>query len=612
MLRTLFLLRALLLVCCGSFFVGTSAAAVRLPPGLASIAIGAEVSVLEDAGGHLSLEDVKRREAEFKSLPAQGDAAINFGYSSSVWWLRFTLEAPPPPRDMLLEVAFPTLDRVDFFGPGGEQLSAGDRLPFSMRQVAHRNLVFPVHLADAGPATVWLRVQSEGTVTVPLRLWQAEAFWQDSHTRYAVHALFFGMLLALALYNLLQWAVLRDRAYLTYVLFVAGMVVGQLSLSGMGGEFLWPDWPAWGHLAFPVGFAAAGLSGALFTRDFLETRRTMPRLDGAVVGLAVLFALCMLIPLLASYRLAAILNTLAGASFSLLALLAGIRRWRHGAPGARSFTLAWAMLLLGALVFGLRNINFLPSTFVSFQAMQMGSTLVMLFLSFALADRVNGLQREHDAIQNEVLNSKQQLVGDLHRSVASLEQRVAERTGELDMANAQLREHRRELQDLAHTDALTGLANRLLFDARLQQSMQQVRRGHGQIALLRVELDGFQAINDRYGKAIGAELLRNMSDRLRTAVREVDTVARLDSEQFAIVLTAVASNADAERVAEKLVGNLGAPIRVLGMLLDVNASIGIAQFSGGDISLAELLRRADWAKSAAKQAGSGCYRVFAA
>lgn len=603
----------LLLLCCWLCHIGTGLAAVRLGPGVVSIDPASQVSIFEDTEGRLTLADVQRRGNEFRPALLKGDEAINFGYSSSAWWLRVEIERDSAaPRDWLLEVSFPTLDSIEYFGPDGAHLATGDRLPFARRPLPHRNFVFPVHLPEAGAGTVWLRVVSEGTLTVPLRLWQVGSFWTDSQAGYAVLSVYFGMLLALALYNLLLWFSLRDHNYLTYVLFAACMAVGQLSLNGLGNQFFWPDWPVWGNLAFIIGFAAAGLFGALFTRGFLEMRRNLPRLDGVVIGLAALFAVCILAVLVVPYRLAAILLSLTGVTFAVVAVLAGLRCWRAGQPGARNFLLAWTVLLLGVAVVALRNLNLLPTTFFSFYAMQMGSALEMLLLSFALADRINGLRREKDAAQNEALATKQQLVGALQRSEASLERRVAERTAELEETNARLRENERQLQALAHTDTLTGLANRLLFDARLEQSMQQARRSHGQIALLLVDLDHFKPINDRYGHAIGDEVLRCAAERFHAAVREVDTVARLGGDEFAIVLAAIGGTADAERMADKIVAALREPMRVLGMPLEVTGSVGVAMFSGGDLSSAELLRRADSAMYAAKEAGRGCYRVFSA
>lgn len=585
---------------------------MRLTQDSRSVALGPHVSVLEDPGGLLALADVKRRQNLFQPLGLRDDAAINFGYSSSTWWLRVELAADPSAtHDWLLEVAFPTLDSVEYFGPSGERMVAGDHLPFASRPLLHRNFVFPVHLDETGVGTIWLRVASEGTLTVPLRLWRQSAFWQESMASYALLSLYFGMLLALALYNLLLWISLRDRNYLTYVLFATSMAVGQLSLNGLGNQFLWPDWPAWGDLAFSTGFAATGLFGALFTRGFLETRRNLPRLDGAIIGLAGLFAVCAVAPLLAPYRLAAILTSLTGVTFSLVAVLAAIRCWRAGQPGARIFLLAWTALLAGVVVVGLRNLNLLPTTFLSFYAIQIGSALEMVLLSFALAERINDLQREKDAAQGEALTTRQELVATLQHSELDLERRVSARTSELESLNARLRENERQLQALAHTDSLTGLANRLLLDARLEQSMQHARRNHGRIALLLVDLDHFKVINDTHGHAIGDEVLRATADRLRAAVREVDTVARIGGDEFVVVLTALGGADDAERLADKLVAGMGEPMRVLGMPIECGASIGVALFGGGELTSAELMRRADRALYAAKEAGRGCYRMFA-
>jgi diguanylate cyclase (GGDEF)-like protein len=603
----------ILLLCSLSGQVGTSVAAVRLTPQTQSVPLAPQITVLEDVGGVMTLADVQRRAADFKPSGVRDDAAINFGYSSSAWWLRIDLAADPEAaRDWLLDIAFPTLDNIEYFGPGGDHRVAGDRLPFAARPLLHRNFVFPVRLDESGVGSIWLRVVSEGTLTIPVRLWRHEAFWQESLSSYAMLSVYFGMLLALAAYNLLLWFSLRDHNYLTYVLFAISMAVGQLSLNGLGNQFLWPDWPVWGNLAFSTGFATTGFFGALFTRGFLETRRNLPRLDGAIIGLAGLFALCAVAPLLAPYRLAAIMTSLTGVSFSLIAVVAGVRCWRAGQPGARVFILAWTALLLGVMVVGLRNLDLLPTTFISFYAIQIGSAVEMVLLSFALAERINDLQREKDAARSEAITTRQELVAALQRSEIDLERRVAARTGELESLNAKLRENERQLQALAHTDALTGLANRLLLDARLEQSMQHARRSHGQVALLMVDLDHFKAINDSRGHAIGDEVLRSMAERLRAAVREVDTVARIGGDEFVVVLSSIGGAADAERLAEKLVAGIGEPMRVLGMPIECSASIGVALFGGGELTAAELLRRADRAMYVAKEAGRNTYRMFTA
>lgn len=599
---------SLLLSC---WVCASAAGGVRLAPDTVSLPLSSQVMVLEDASGGLDLAAVQAQAARMQPAAVDG-AAINFGFSASIWWLRIDLDADPgAARDWLLEVAYPALDRVDLFAPDGTRLVVGDRLPFAERPVAHRHFVLPLRLPEAGGSTVWLRVASEGALAVPLRLWRADAFWPASQASYAMLAAYFGMLFALILYHLLAWLASRDALHFHVVLLGAALIVGQLSLNGLGNQYFWPDWPAWGDAAFSVGFAGAGLAGALFTRGFLQTRRLLPRLDGAVLGLAALFALCALLPLVAPYRLAAILTSLTVASFALIAVLVGQRAWHERQPGAKTFLMAWIALAGGVAVVALRNLGLLPATVFAEYALQIGTALHLLLLSQAMADRRDAMVRDREASQAAELGAGRQLVSSLRRTVAGLESRLIESTRETDTARARLRENERQLHAMAHTDNLTGLANRLLFQARLEQSMQQARRTNGQIALLLLDIDRFKAINDRYGQAIGDEVLRHAATRFRASVRAVDTVARLVGDEFAMVLTGLGSGADAELAARKIIAVTGEPLRVLGVPMEIGVSIGIALFPAGNASSAELLHRADQAVRAAKAAGGG-YRVFAA
>lgn len=418
-----------------------AAAPASLAAATVSLPLAPHVEVLEDPGGALSLADVQRPDVVAAFRPSGlADRELNFGYSSSAYWLRFTL-APQPgaARDWMLELGYPALDRVEFFGPAGEHYLAGDVLPFAARPVPHRNFVFPLRIAADRPATVHLRVASDGTLTLPLRLWRADAFQIQSQDAYVAVTFYFGVLVALMLYNLMLFLSTRDRAYLTYVAFVACMAVGQLSHNGMGNQYLWPGWPAWGNVALPVGFAATGFFGALFTRSFLGTARAVPRLDRAIVALAALFAFCVAAPAFMAYRHAAILTSLTGVGFSLVAVVTGIVCLLRRQPGARFFLLAWSLLLVGVAVLGMRNLDWLPTTFFTLYAMQIGSTLEMLLLSFALADRINTLQREKAAAQSEALAAKQEAVDTLRRSEKELEARVADRTAELRAAEERYR-----------------------------------------------------------------------------------------------------------------------------------------------------------------------------
>lgn len=588
-------------------------AQLRLEANTEAVALASQVEVLEDQGGTLDFSTVAQAAREGRFRPARGQGEINFGYSASVFWLHFSVEPHPAgSRDWLLEIAYPSLDRVELFQPLADgsvrHLVTGDRQPFSSRPYSNRNLLLPLQLAPQGPQSLFLRVQSEGSLTVPLTLWAPEAFRRHNQDAYAGFSLYYGMLLALGLYNLLLYFSLRDRSYLAYVAFVASMAVGQLSLNGLGNEYLWPEWPAWGNVALPSGFAATGFFGALFTRFFLATRRTVPRLDKLILALAAGFAFAALAPAFLPYRLAAVLTSLLGAVFSTVAVVAGVRCRLAGHAGARYFLLAWSLLLLGVAMLALRNLGWLPTNLFTTYGMQIGSALEMLLLSFALADRIHVARQEKDLAQAEALSAKQSMVEALQRSEQELENRVAIRTGELSEANRRLRENEHLLQRMARHDPLTGLANRLLLDDRVAHGLASAKRNDRHLALLLIDLDGFKPVNDAYGHALGDKLLVVLADRLVRCVRAVDTVARLGGDEFVIVLEDLSDEAAAIQVATKVVAEMARPALLEGQELSVTASVGLAFHPRDGKDTATLLKQADQAMYTAKHGGRNTFR----
>ena len=166
-----------------------------------------------------------------------------------------------------------------------------------------------------------------------------------------------------------------------------------------------------------------------------------------------------------------------------------------------------------------------------------------------------------------------------------------------------------ELRRRAFHDALTGLANRSLFEDRLAQALARARRHDQPIAVLFLDLDDFKTINDSLGHSSGDELLRAVATRIADVARITDTAARLGGDEFAVLLELAGDKQDAERVARRLLDELSPPIVVGDRELRVGASIGVA-VSDGVLTVDEILRNADTAMYAAKEAGKGTVRVF--
>jgi diguanylate cyclase (GGDEF)-like protein/PAS domain S-box-containing protein len=162
----------------------------------------------------------------------------------------------------------------------------------------------------------------------------------------------------------------------------------------------------------------------------------------------------------------------------------------------------------------------------------------------------------------------------------------------------------------AHHDALTELPNRILFSDRLQQALARARRNKEQLAVLFLDLDQFKPVNDTFGHDVGDLLLKEVGRRLRTCVRESDTVARIGGDEFCALLTAIESGRDASIVATKILDALRQPYHLRKHRVIISSSIGIALYPKDGRDEPTLMKNADIAMYWAKAAGRDNLQFF--
>jgi len=166
-----------------------------------------------------------------------------------------------------------------------------------------------------------------------------------------------------------------------------------------------------------------------------------------------------------------------------------------------------------------------------------------------------------------------------------------------------------EVWHQANFDGLTGLPNRRLLDDRLDRALAQAARRHTVLAVLYIDLDRFKPVNDVHGHGAGDDLLCQVAQRLRNALRDEDTVARVGGDEFVAVLPDLAAGDAAARAAEKIIAAVSAPYRVWEHYVEISCSIGIAIFPRDAEDSIALIEKADGALYRAKQAGRSLWTM---
>jgi diguanylate cyclase (GGDEF)-like protein len=596
------------------------AIALRAEPVALDPVVGAyrpAVAYLEDPTGALSVEEAAARRSEF--TPAR-TSTPNFGFTDSIYWFRLALaRTADDPGTWYLEIGYPPLDSIELYWKrttadrkaGYERVVAGDQLPFGSRAIHEPQFILPLELPPGETREFLLRVHSLGAMTVPFSVLSEQELERTRRSGHLPYGLFFGMLVALALYNLLLFMSIRDVSYLYYVAYVVASGLAFFGYNGLAYQFFWPDAVAWNQRAHVVfGFAALGFA-FLFTRSFLAIAirsRALSRMLLALSAASGLFSLLSIWPL--SFWTSARIFVAIALPGVVTVLASGVTAWRRGYQPARWFLLAWGALLVGLAAYLLRFLNLLPGNLFTIYGVQIGSGLEIVLLSIALADRINVMKLEKEQAQAAMLDAAQ-------RAERGLEALVQERIREVHEVNRKLRdevtERRRAeeaLFEMAHHDALTGLPNRLLMKDRFDVAAAQTDRGTRILALLMMDLDGFKQVNDTLGHSTGDALLVRIAELIRSCVRSSDTVARFGGDEFVVLLGSLRDAEEAAMVAEKIIAELSMPVALGDHPPRVTPSIGIALYPQDASTMDALLRCADIAMYRAKDVGGNAYYFF--
>ncbi len=377
---------------------------------------------LLDRDGQLQLDDV--RGYDNSDWIKAESAAMNFGILEDVLWMKLDLPASDVIVPRLFEVANHKITRLSVFlirEEGGQSSveriwEMNDRMTIQQRPFANRNYVFPVRLEPGVSKSLYLRLDNDYPMRIPLNLWSEEQFQNQGEARSLFQGFYFGVVFIMAIYNLCIYFFVRDKSYGTYAGFILMLAGYVLVDRGLAVQYLWPEHPG---LDFQMTLVFTALGCAIsvpFTVNFLSLRVHAPAIAN---GFRYLYGLWLLIALVAivhpaTWLLYIVVLVLIPGGTSLM--LVGFLMWKKGVPAAPYYSIAWAVMVSAATIYDAYLLGLFPVSLFTEYSLQAGNMIEVTLLSIGLAYRIKTLDAEKRAA-NMITRAKSEFLATMSHEI---------------------------------------------------------------------------------------------------------------------------------------------------------------------------------------------------
>ena len=535
-----------------------AAATAELQPGYDQYSLNAYVSYLIDAKGDLSVDDALA--SPRWQLNVTG-GVLNFGFTQAAVWVRTRVVLPDEEQqDWHLVVPYPLLEQARLFifpEQGQAQPLEVKQQDFRARRsiIRSHNIHFPLPVTLSGPVDLVLRVQSSTSVQVPMELWSQNFLVNRQNIESLIWGLYFGVLLALIAYNSFLFLSMQDPAYLYYVFYLISIVLLMLCISGFGALYIWRS-PGMTQFLLPVSTGMTSFWAILFALSFLHDNRMRAGLR-KTLQFAALCSLILVLYAVSRAGQAVMLSGLLSIVTVGLIITVGLSALVNGVVIARYFVLAWAAFALGAMLYLLNVFGLIPVSQFSNHAVQVGSALEVVLLSFSLAHRIK--------------EERQQKLN-------ALEQK------------SQTEQQMKQVQTLALEQALHDAVTQRPNDALLVRRIQELIRQQGGVdafALLLFHFPRLKEISSSLGWRLAEEvycsvveeLNRLMADDPQNVVIETNTQSFVAVTEFGSLVALCAIDPARESLlayADRYLSVYDKSIDVDGIFLNLDIVCGVA------------------------------------
>jgi diguanylate cyclase len=548
---------------------------LKLTDEISNVDVWPHVRILYDESKTL---DVSQAIAALPRFAPHVTDYATLGVRAEAAWLHVPVDVSSSDEHWIVDIDYPPLNYVDIYlTQNGRILSkaeTGSLRPFESRPMLARSHAAPLELKKGQRYDLLIRIETRGAMVLPITLEKPSAFHETGVREQMLQGLLLGIALCLIFYSVGQYTSTRERLFLKYAILVLGSALFALLQLGVGAQFLWTNnfWIE-RHIAGVASMMALGgtflfLEEAL-RESALASESKMPwftRTMKSGAALCALFAMLHIIDVF-SLKVMSIIVTLMGPLPSIIAMPKFIQRARRGDPVGWYLLLAFTIYMFAVIVITAVVRGKMPVNFWTLHSFQLGATLDMLAFLYVLTLRTKAIR-----------------VASLHAS------------RERDIMRA-----------LAHTDPLTGLANRRSLSDALSVSVTHCS-AENMLAVYVIDLDNFKPVNDNYGHDAGDELLVAASKRLQSSVRNGDIVSRLGGDEFVILASGLRNEQQAEHIGNALLESFKAPFTLGGHKVSVGLTIGYAIAPMNARDSMTILKLADDAMYLGKQSGKACLR----
>jgi methyl-accepting chemotaxis protein len=367
---------------------------ITVDDSFSSRVIGADIEYLKDESKKLTID-----QAPYESgwTGSKGES-LNFGFTPHVYWFRFSIDnAGSGPMNLFLDISYPLMNYLDMYIPSGDGyrvVKTGNRYPFYDREIEDKNFVF--HLKeDPGVHTYYLRIETKSSINFIPTLMSQKAYFHLTQTKTPIFWIYYGLMLIMLVYNLIIFFASRDKSYVFYTVFIASYILFQMTLNGFSFQYLWPNAIWWACNSLPFFMLTSVMTAALFMRIVMDSRQKYIWVDrvlvfGVIIPSGAWAACSLLVPYSLAIRVAtALVGILSSVIFGCV-IYSMIKKSRE----AWFIGIGYVGLIIGILMYVLKAFGVLPNMFLTEWGVQIGSSLVIILLSLALADKINVMRSD--------------------------------------------------------------------------------------------------------------------------------------------------------------------------------------------------------------------------